>query len=372
MWTRRQFLTRGSLSVLGASSAALAFPGDGGDAGDRSGGPPDGSASRGMITGPAESAIERGLGFLAAYHVRDNSGAFGTRNYRGNAAVTSLAALAFMAAGNQPERGKHGRLVSRALRYILDLSSRGGLFPGYLVNPRATPQGPMYGHGFATLFLGEVVGTVHAQGLRDEVREKLKLALQLIVKSQNGEGGWRYHPHSREADISVTVCQIMALRSARNAGFAVPKDCVDRCIRYVKRCQNVEEGSFRYTANNGGGPPDAFARTGAGLSALYSAGVYSGPEIDKALGYLMTKKPAGGGFLQPDMQYFYGHYYAAQAMWTAGGRWWTEWFPAIREELLNRQNDDGSWRDQIDTHYATAMACIILQIPNNYLPILQK
>jgi hypothetical protein len=72
------------------------------------------------------------------------------------------------------------------------------------------------------------------------------------------------------------------------------------------------------------------------------------------------------------MQYFYGHYYAAQAMWTAGGTYWSEWFPAIRDELLNRQNADGSWDDAIDTHYATAMACIILQIPNNYLPILQK
>ena len=75
---------------------------------------------------------------------------------------------------------------------------------------------------------------------------------------------------------------------------------------------------------------------------------------------------------QPDMYYFYGHYYAAQAMWTAGGSWWAEWFPAIREELLGRQHPDGSWDDAIDTHYATAMACIILQIPNNYLPILQK
>ena len=46
--------------------------------------------------------------------------------------------------------------------------------------------------------------------------------------------------------------------------------------------------------------------------------------------------------------------------------------PAVRDEMLTRQNGDGSWEDAIDSHYATAMACIILQIPNNYLPILQK
>jgi hypothetical protein len=62
-------------------------------------------------------------------------------------------------------------------------------------------------------------------------------------------------------------------------------------------------------------------------------------------------------------------------MWIAGGHWWTDWFPAIRDELLvrNRFRNDGSWSDStVGSDYATAMACIILQIPNNYLPIMQK
>jgi hypothetical protein len=62
-------------------------------------------------------------------------------------------------------------------------------------------------------------------------------------------------------------------------------------------------------------------------------------------------------------------------MWTAGPKYWYEWFPAIRDELLrlNRGRGDGAWADpSVCNHYATAMATIILQIPNNYLPILQK
>ena len=78
------------------------------------------------------------------------------------------------------------------------------------------------------------------------------------------------------------------------------------------------------------------------------------------------------GSFRPDMHYFYGHYYAVQAMWTAGGTYWSEWYPAIRDELISRQGQDGSWSDQICSHYATAMALIILQIPNNYLPIFQR
>jgi hypothetical protein len=369
MITRRRFLSRGTLGTAVLAGSALGFVGDDEE---KPGALPDGSASKGMITADSERAVERGLDYLAKHR---RGGAFGARGaYHGNVAICSLAGLAFMAAGNQPERGKYGRIVTETLRFLLEQENRGGQFPGYLHNPQATPHGPMYGHGFATLFLGEVYGMVQDPRLREDLRQKLKRALTLIEKSQNTEGGWRYHPYSRDADLSVTVCQIVALRSGRNAGFAVSKPTVDKCISYVKRCQDLRGGWFRYMTA-GGGPRDAFARTGAGLSALYSAGVYSGQEIESGLRYLATCKPVPGGgqmVLRPDMQYFYGHYYAAQAMWTAGGKWWADWFPAIRDELVQRQTADGSWDDAIDPHYATAMACVILQIPNNYLPILQK
>jgi hypothetical protein len=115
----------------------------------------------------------------------------------------------------------------------------------------------------------------------------------------------------------------------------------------------------------------AFARTAAGVCAMYSAGIYHDPCIDLGLDYLLNNRP--GRFpMAADMHYFYGHYYAVQAMWTAGGRYWTEWFPAIRDELIMSSQQNGYWTDMICPHYATAMACIILQVPNNYLPILQK
>jgi hypothetical protein len=277
-----------------------------------------------------------------------------------------------MAGGHQPGRGSHGKVVRNALDFILDQEEGRR---GYLHNRNASPHGPMYGHGFGTLFLAEVYGMVPNKDLREQLRGTLKRAVDLIIHSQNLKGGWRYTPETREADISVTICQIMALRAARNAGFSVPKETVDRCIRYVKSCQ-VGEGSpnaggFRYM-DQGGEP--AFARTAAGVVALYSAGVYTGTEVEAGLRYLLRWKNEQR-YARHEMHYFYGHYYAAQAMWTAGGNYWSQWYPAIREELVgqtHRLRPDGSWADQICPHYGTAMACIILQIPNNYLPILQK
>lgn len=376
-WTRRQFLSRSSLALAGTASSVLGFSSD---TSERRDALPDGSAAKGMITLDTDQAIDRGLQYLQQSQHRQNPqdllyGSFGTRNYTGNIAVTSLSALAFMAAGHQPNRGIYGQNVIDALRFVLSQSRKDGTFTGFLTYPPGTPFGPMYGHGFGTLFLAEVSGMVHDPVLRQTVQDKLHEAVQLIIKSQNAEGGWRYTPGTREADISVTICQIMALRAARNAGIYVPKTVVSKCVDYVKNCQDKREGWFRYMAQGGPGEKDAFARTAAGVVALNTAGIYSGPEIEKGLDYMQAHRPQRRTAFRgdtPDMYYYYGHYYAVQAMWTVGGERWKRWYPPVRDELIRAQMPEGYWVDQICQHYATAMACIILQIPNNYLPILQK
>jgi prenyltransferase beta subunit len=365
MTTRRGFLQSSAVTLVGLtgpfSLRVLAQTGPGRI--------PDGSASKDMITSATQTAIDQGLAYLARNQHAD--GSFGSNpQYYGNVAITSLAGLAMMSGGHQPGRGVYGDVVTRALSYVIE-QDKG---KGFLKSKSGNPNGPMYEHGFGTLFLSEVSGMVGDRALRERLRETVKRAIKLIVDSQNPEGGWRYQPDGKDADVSVTICQIMALRAARNAGFFVPKTTVDRCTKYVKNCQD-RDGGFHYQQQGGS---SQFARSAAGLVALYSAGVYSGPEVESALKYLMQYKP-NGGFLRHDVQqhYFYGHYYAAQAMWTAGDPYWKEWYPAIRDELVDHPDAErqryGCWTDHRFSHdYATAMACIILQIPNNYLPILQK
>jgi len=168
-----------------------------------------------------------------------------------------------------------------------------------------------------------------------------------------------------DADLSVTICQIMALRSARNAGIAVPKSTIDRAIKYVVDSQNPG-GGFRYMLDSSG---SMFARSAAGVAALYYAGMYDEPAIRRGLGYLEQYVP---GQTEDQTHYFYGHYYAAQAMFQAGGKHWARWWPAIRDDLLAKQSPEGSWRGQAGTEYGTAMALIILQVPKQALPIFQR
>ena len=312
-----------------------------------------------LITPEAVQSIDNGLKFLTARQLDD--GSFGTSGYARNVAVCGLSGMAFLANGSTPTRGPYAKQVNRCIEYLLSQTNDAG----FIAAPDATSRGPMYGHGFATLFLCEVYG----MSTQPELRDRLGLAVELIVRSQNDEGGWRYQPQPNDADMSMTVCQVMALRAARNAGIAVPRETINKAIAYVKSCQNAD-GGFRYTLT-GGEQQSQFARSAAGVVALYNAGIYEGSEITSGLDYLEQFRPGKEGFDRGGY-YFYAQYYAVQAMWHAGGERWQQWYPTIRDELLARQRADYSWADSICAEYGTAMACIVLQVPNNYLPILQR
>lgn len=322
-----------------------------------------GSASAGQdranveLAAPADAAIDKGLAFLATRQADD--GAFSTNGYGRNVAVCALAGMAWLSGGSTPDRGPYGEQVSRVTDFLLDHTDESG----FISSEGAASHGPMYGHGFATLFLAEVYG----MSPRDDLRDKLARAVDLIVRTQNDEGGWRYQPRRADADLSVTICQVMALRAARNAGLKVPNETVNKCVEYVRRSQNPD-GGFRYMLMGG---DSQFPRSAAGVVALYSAGIYEGPEIDRGLKYLDQFVPRQD-MANRDAHFFYGQYYGVQAMWQAGGKRWDRWYPAVRTTLLALQQADGSWTDPICAEYGTAMATIVLQMPVSSVPIFQR
>ncbi|MBN1417701.1 MAG: terpene cyclase/mutase family protein [Planctomycetes bacterium] len=345
--------------VLLAASAALAAPGS-----------PSARSGRGEPDLQVALAVRRGLDYLASRQRPngcwlDRVGRKVHNFYQGkvdeHVGVTALAGLAFLANGSTPGSGRYAESIRRAVDYTVSCTRPNGFI--------TAADSRMYEHAFATLFLAEVYGMT-----RDErVRACLSRATQLIVSSQNEEGGWRYLPGATDADMSVTVCQVFALRGARNAGILVPKDVIDRAILYVKRSADPNSGGFYYQLDVYMGMPSrtSFPLTAAGVATLYGAGEYDSAEIRRGLDFLIREWPrsytAASSF-----DYFYGHYYGAQAAFQAGGRVWAEWYGRIRAELLDLQEGDGSWVDLVGRNYATAMATIILQIPYRYLPILER
>ena len=304
------------------------------------------------ITPQQKIAVQRGLSGLAN-EMRFGPGALG--GYSGHAGITALAGLAFMEAGNLPGRGKYAAQVQFCLDYLLANCQDSGLIASDM------SQGPMYGHGFATLFLAEIYGMTGDPA----VREKLQKAVRLIERTQNPEGGWRYQPVPYDADISVTICQVMALRAARDAGIKVNKSVIDKAIGYVRECQNAD-GGFSYQPHDTIG--SGYARSAAGVAALYYAGIFGGHDLQRGLFYLTSYGPRGAPHSRGTDSYFYGNYYATQVMFLAGGKYWSTFYPTIRDELIHTQQN-GHWSGEVNDHYSTAMALIILQMPNRYLPV---
>ena len=302
--------------------------------------------------------------------------------YRGTVAphvgVTGLAGIAFLAHGALPGQGsagfvmKNGRKISycdvleKALEYVM---SRVSAANGFI----SANGSRMYSHAFATLFLAEVYGT---GSYRDagKVRRSLKNAIRLIVNAQNAEGGWRYRPGAQDSDMSITVCQVMALRAARNAGVEVPLGTIQGAVNYVKKSFVPGVGAFTYQLGlefRGVHSRWTPALTAAGVTTLYSAGEYDAFQINEGLRYILRERPMRGE-ARYTFDYYYFQYYAVQAAFQKGGTYWERWYDSIRQDLLLLQESDGRWTDLVGANYATAMASIILQYPNQYLPITEN
>lgn len=309
------------------------------------------------ITPQQDEAVARGLAYLASHQNVDGSWSSGS--YQRHVGITGLCLMAFMAGGHLAEEGKYAANVSLGINFLLQSTQR----DGYITFDNSN----MYGHGFATLSLAEAYGVAPQH---HELGQKLRDAVNLIVRTQKPDGGWRYTADRMSfSDLSVTVCQVQALRAARNGGIKVPKETIDQAVEYIQKCANPD-GSFRYMIQAQGS--SSLALSGAAVTALYGAGDYQSKVLTNGLEYL--RNYARFDFRRLSHYYYYAHYYAAQAMFQAGGQDWELWFPKIREDLLRKQQaSDGSWKgDEVGPVYGTAMAAIILQIPYQYLPIFQR
>jgi hypothetical protein len=290
------------------------------------------------------------------------------RSGHGHLGVTALCGMAFLANGNLPDRGPHAAVVGKVVDYIARTAQENGFL---------TDAGTrMYSHAFATLFLAEV----HGMAATARTKATLERAVNLIVDSQNVHGGWRYNPFDREIDLSVTVCQLQALRAARNIGIRVPIETIDKAMAYV-HASRVDSGPLRglyYYKIHGRGnyqKPTEYAINAAALTALSSAGVHDDDLVDPVLTFLGNEYSAlAESYHRTHFYYWYGNYYAAQAFYQHGGVRLRSYFARLADDLLEAQGADGRWRNHVGPgdEFATAVACILLLMPKQYLPIFQR
>jgi hypothetical protein len=334
-----------------------------------------------MVTPETVKSIERGLQYLVRTQRADGSW-IDSGGYAGGypAVMTSLSGLAFLAAGSTPESGQYARNVKKAMLYVLRLaeSDKDGLISGPGGESRS-----MYGHGFGMLFLAQCYGMDLNKDFSERIRKVLDKAVALTARSQsdlgpqlNHAGGWIYTPTQNADEGSVTVTQLQALRACRNVGVKVPKSTIERAVAYLKHCQEPDGGICYSARSRGSSRPPISA---AAIACFYAAGVYdrqaggAGPEAEMVEKLVAYCRRNAADVNRSDGHWFYMHFYLAQGLYIRGGQDWKDYYPKIRDRLMQTQSVDGSWNgDGVGTTYGTALASVILQLPYAMLPICQR
>ena len=308
------------------------------------------------LTRDVRQSINRGLEYLAKDRVQNKDGSWGGNT--NPVAETSLSLMAFMLQGHIPGRGIYGRKMANGIVYLIN---KGQTQRGFLGSPQN--HAGMYEHGLAILALSEAWG----QSKNPRIRNTLRRAVDITLRAQNPAGGWRYNPEPRDADLSMTVMQLVALNSAKESGISVPDKTMQRATKYVLSCQDQTSGGFRYMPGNS---EPGFARTAAGVMSLIMCGQGRHKATQRGLAFL--KAYPDKKFEKNYPRFHYSHYYAIQAMYQSGDANFQAWYPRISATILSKQAKDGSWRGQHGQAYGTSLSILIIGVPYRYLPIYQR
>ena len=310
----------------------------------------------GQIPPEVDTIYQRGLTWLANTQGPDGHWKGGNEG----AGVDGICVMAFLASGEDPNYGRYGATIRRALRAIIQSQDEK---TGYLPNS-------MYHHGFGTLALAEAYGAVDETLLWEgekptrSIGQTLDLAIRCAATSQkkNRWGAWRYSPDSSDADTSVTGAMLMGLLACRNAGLDVPDEVINAAMDYMRRSTS-KDGSVAYTGGFGsmGGSMNLTA-----ISALVGA-------VTKTKGTDQYK--ASLQRLQENLEHRetsypeYFRYYMAQALFQGDYDAWQKWNAGKVRELHESQHDDGSFGNGA---YGTGMSLLGLALNYRFLPIYER
>jgi hypothetical protein len=295
-----------------------------------------------------DSSYQKGLRYLSS--TQEPNGLWTQSSYGDQAGVLGICILAFISRGDDPEFGPYAEVVRKSLHSMLEKQDSETGFIGTT----------MYNHGFATLALAELYGTLDDK----RIGPALKNAVSLSVRSAqvNPKGAWRYKPDSRDADTTVSGTVLVSLFAARNAGMAVPQSTINKAVDYITNCQDTNGGIGYSSATGPNLPRTSIASLVFSLSNRTQTSAYK-----KSLEYLKENAKYGD-----QGHKFYSLYYTAQALFRAGPSHWEKWNTLNIQKLVESQQKDGSWRGNHGMTFSTAAALLSMALNYRYLPIYER
>ncbi len=302
----------------------------------------------------------KGLGYLA--QAQNERGTWPAGESAGPG-TTGLAVLAFLASGEDPNFGKHREVIRKGLRHIINAQSDK---TGYI--------GPsMYHHGFATLCLCEAYGVVDDRNLFDargagEGRRlaravELATGAAMTAQKRNRQGAWRYSPVANDADTSVSGAVMMSLLAARNAGFEVPDDSINRAVDYFSS-MTAGDGSVGYASESGGS--ESIARSSIANLVFAIAKRKDLPAHGQTRAYLIANRDTVPKWTE------YARYYQAQALFQSDVDQSRQWNDRLVRELKQLQKADGSFDGEMGVINSTSLNLLALAVNFRFLPIYER
>ena len=295
----------------------------------------------------AELIYSRGLQFLSK---SQNDNGSWNDSVGSEPGVVGLCVASFLAHGEDPNNGPYAKNIRLGIDYIISQQNDKN---GYIGSS-------MYNHAFATKALAESYGVLD----NPKIAPALRKAVDLIVSSQKGnrQGGWRYTPESRDADTTVTGCQMVTLFAARNAGIAVPDEVIKKGLAYLATNRS-RDGSYGYTSASGGKP----TLTAIGLLSFSLAKERDSKGYQNSISYLKKNIDFRDRFYP-----YYFEYYMSQALFHADEPTWKEWNVRNIRYLSAIQSPDGAFPGNQGISFSTAGALLSLALNYRFLPIYEK
>lgn len=366
-------------------------------------------ARRAGASDASERAVELALAWLARHQDADGRWDAGTARYRdgsaapgddsftahcpagdicfgecfyweADTAVTGLALLAFLGAGQTQTDGRYQRVVGRGLDFLVASQKPDGDLRG------PSKAVGMYCHAMATLALSEAYALTGDPKLRGPVERAVRFladaqypgllgwryapADEITRKPAEGNRGWSYEPHPPVGDTSVLGWVVMVLKSARELGVDVPASAERSARSWLDRVADGNSGGLaRYQPYR---PADPVMTAEAWVCRQFLGIGGPGASSSEAAVELLDHLPTADGF---NVYYWY---YGTLAMYQAGGPAWQRWNATVRDTLVNLQRRDGhklgSWDPdptRYGTHggrvYATALSALTLEVYYRYL-----
>ena len=346
------------------------------------------SADRGELVrrrgGSAESeaAVQAALEWLAANQSADgrwDADRFGAghesavlgQNRQGagakaDTAMTGLALLAFLGAGNTHQHGQYAQNVRRGLEFLIASQGKDGNLAG-----EAETYAYMYCHGMATFALCEAYAMSGDQRLEAPAKAAINYTLGGQIKST---GGWRYRQiesPGEQGDTSQLGWQWMALKSAELAGIDVPpsaRDGVARFLTQVSSGANGGKASYR--------PGERPTRTMTAEALVCRQFLACRARVPRQPKQRLSCRKNCPTRRRSILYYWY---YGTLSMYQLQGPYWDRWNQAMQNTLVNKQRTDGDaagswdpeciWGGYGGRVYSTAMSALCLEVYYRYLPL---